>query len=603
MIRKIKNNRKVSLIIVGIMLMFMLFASVIYITFLKSKDNNFQFNNNSQSNNNNNFNDTVLEYDKDMVTFVVKYDEIIKFENHTYPYNDMSNRYLLVKQNDRYGLIDYDGNIIEEIKYDIINYLVDDYYYIELDGIKTLKRNGKKVADITKYEKDKFYKDTSDPNSLYIMLNEYMYNKSEVIWIEESENIVLDDNIRAVYYKDSQKIADINVTSSSIVYNALTGNIIKKIPGQIKKDDEGNYMVTYDVSTYMRKNTKYDKKFNNLLPNDYYFYSAQCDGNGLFPVVTDGVDKKYGYYSVNNKKLILPIEYRNIYSVNSDETLFVVKNEKKYALVDNNNKYIFQYEYDYITIENDYIITVKDGIMNIYDNNLNILPNYTFEINTSKEIAVGGMCEAEYKYIDYQSKIGDNASDVLYTKLVVSTTDGLKTLLFYDKKIKLFDNYQYVTTGYNNSEEKNYIIISNIDDNIIDNISLYDVNLNKIYDINVSISLTNNILSFSDSSYLNNISFEFDCKNFKISYKDNNEMKSIYYNLGQNKIVEENKYNYCKKINDDYFYYPIYNEERYHIKNKLIDSNENMIIEFKQDIDIVDSKHILIDKSELYLVK
>jgi len=80
-------------------------------------------------------------------------------------------------------------------------------------------------------------------------------------------------------------------------------------------------------------------------------------------------------------------------------------------------------------------------------------------------------------------------------------------------------------------------------------------------------------------------------------------MKKIYYNLEQNKIVEKNKYSYCKKIDNNYFYYPIYNEEKYREKYKLIDSNENMLIEFKQDIDIIDNKNILIDENKLYIIK
>ena len=92
-------------------------------------------------------------FESSKVLLVANYDEITKMENTSYPVGDIKEDYFIVKKGSKYGVIDYNGNVIEEFKYDKITYLIDDYYYVEVDSVKTLKRNGNFVSDITKYDK------------------------------------------------------------------------------------------------------------------------------------------------------------------------------------------------------------------------------------------------------------------------------------------------------------------------------------------------------------------------------------------------------------------------------------------------------------------
>ena len=107
-----------------------------------------QLNNNNNENPINNLkNQTKKEPTK--LTKVGEYDLI----------TSMGSNYFIIEENEKYGVIDTNGKIIEEIKYDDISYLIDNYYYTTLKDQVTLKRKGNTVGDISKYEGNKLYKD------------------------------------------------------------------------------------------------------------------------------------------------------------------------------------------------------------------------------------------------------------------------------------------------------------------------------------------------------------------------------------------------------------------------------------------------------------
>lgn len=533
------------------------------------------------------------------VSLVASYDEIKKMENTNYPINDIEEGLYIVKEKNKCGVIDINNNVIEEIKYDNIVYLVDDYYYTEEGKVKTLKRKGNVVSDISKYEKGKLYKDNNDINSLYIMLNEYIYN--DYLTISEDANVInLGGTLRGVYYKDSYNIAGINGNTSSIVYDASTGNIITELKGAINKSNNSfnsNYIVTYRLATYMRAYTYYDNDFNMITDDNYYFHSGQCDGNTYSSAVTDG-SKKYGYFSLDKKKLIVPIEYENIYSVNSNDTLFVVKNNDKYGLIDNNNKTVFPFEYDYIIIINDYIITIKDNTLNVYDRNINKLDKYSFDIDTNNKLASYGLCDPEYDYINVSRYVDDNIA-----KLNFYNDGKIKTLLFYGDKIELYEDEVNIIFGYSLDMDERYFVFSSIRDNSIKKVEIYNINKNKLYDIDLSkydISLSNNELPLDGVSSIYNISYDFDCKYFVISYNDkNNNRNNIYFDLDKKEIIDNPSYLYCRTIDDNYFYYPIYDKNNSRDKYELYNNSEK-ILDFINDIEKIEDDYFLVDRTKIY---
>ena len=595
-----KKNR-IIVIIVSLILVLSILGCTIYIYKRGNKENNdgnlihSTINKKPVIDNSDNKEET---QSPEKISLIAEYTEITKMENTNYPFNDINNEYFIVKSGNEYGVIDLNGNIIEDIKYDKIIYLIDGYYYVEENNIKTLKRKGNVVSDISKYEKGKLYKDINDKDSLYIMLNEYIYN--EYLTVSEDANIInLGGTLRGVYYKDSYNLFGTEGKTSSIIYDASTGKIITELKGAINKsNNNSNYIVTYQLATYMRQYTYYDKKFNMVTDNNYYFYSGQCDGNTYSSAVTDG-SKNYGYFSVDKKKLIIPIQYQNIYSVNDSETLFVVKNNDKYALLDNKNKIILPFEYDYMVIINDYIISVKDDVLNIYDKKLNKIDKYSFDIDTINKIAGYGLCEPEYEYINISRYVDEKLAKISFY------TDGkLKTLLFYGNNVELYEEKTNIIFGYS-QDNKRYIIMSSIIENYINKLDIYDINKNKLYDIDVSkydISLSYNELPLDGVSSIYNISYDFDCKYFVISYYNRgNDRSKVYFDLDRKEVVEDAPYLYCKRLDSKYFYYPIYDKNNSREKYELY-NNEELIIDFVNDIEIIKEDYFLVDRNKIYKV-
>lgn len=127
------------------------------------------------------------------------YDEIIE--------NNIDNELLIVSNNNKYGIIDYNGNIIEDTIYDFndIKLGYDNYYKIvDSNGNKLIKRNNKVIKDVT-YIEDPYLLIKDDNNGEYI------------IYIKEFENFAtlkIDDNTYIANVYDSgkyfTKILDIN---------------------------------------------------------------------------------------------------------------------------------------------------------------------------------------------------------------------------------------------------------------------------------------------------------------------------------------------------------------------------------------------------------
>lgn len=595
--KKNGNLNKVILIIICVVLVLGIAGCIIYIFTKDNNDNNVNIpnDNNDFIIDNTDSNDSDIESSR--TKLIANYEEITKMENGNYPLGDIKEEYFIVKYNNKYGVIDYGGNVIEEIKYDKVYYLIDDYYYVEVDGVKTLKRNGNVVDDISKYQKDKVYKDNNDEDSLYIMLNEYIYN--DYLTVSEDANIInLEGTLRAVYYKDSYDIFGLKGTSSSIVYDASTGNIVSRVQGAINKSEDNKYMVTYQVATYMRNYTYYDSSFKMMTDGKYYFSSAQCDGNSYASAVTDH-SKKYGYYSVNKDKLIIPIQYQNIYSVNDDESLFVVKNNNKYALLDDMNNIILPFEYEYMIILNDYIVTVKDNSLSIYDSEVKIIDKYVFKLDKNKEIAGYGLCDPEYKYVNVSKHTDNNLG-----KINFYTGGKLKTLLFYNDSIELYEEEVNIVFGYSD-DDKRYIIMSSINDNLITKVEVYDEQKNKLFDINTSsydISLSYNEPPLDYASSIYNVSYDFDCRYFIISYNGKEKgINKIYFDLDKQEVVDNAPYLYCKNIDNNYFYYPVYNKNNSRDRYELYSYDEK-IIDFVNDIEKIRDDYFLVDRNKIYKI-
>ena len=252
-----------------------------------------------------------------------------------------------------------------------------------------------------------------------------------------------------------------------------------------------------------------------------------------------------------------------------------------------------------MVIINDNIIAIKNNSLNFYDNKLNKIDKYSFKIDINKKIASYGLCESEYEYINISRYIEENIATISFY-----TNGKLKILLFYNNNIELYEEETNVIFGYS-QDNKRYIIMSSIIDNSIKKVEVYDTQKNKLFDIDTSkydISLSNNELPLDYVSSIYNVSYDFDCKYFVISYNDKNKkINKIYFDLNTKEIVDTAPYLYCRNIDENYFYYPIYDKNNSREKYELYNQEEK-IIDFENEIEIIKEDYFLVDRNKIYKI-
>lgn len=296
------------------------------------------------------------------------YDEIIE--------NNIDNELLIVSDNNKYGIIDYNGNIIEDTIYDFndIKLGYDNYYKIvDSNGNKLIKRNNKVIKDVT-YIEDPYLLIKDDNNGEYI------------IYIKEFENFAtlkIDDNTYIANVYDSgkyfTKILDIN---NGIVkeINGYTSKVMKdnSITEKYLINIDQNKVNLLDIFDYSYILTNYERIGDEENISGYN-YSGRIVNDNYIPVC---LENKCGL--VNSiGQFIIEMNYDNVNSVKETKPKYIsVEKDKKFGVIDLEEKEIIPFKYDNIYIFNDVFILVKDNILTIETSSDNKI--YTTKlINTS----------------------------------------------------------------------------------------------------------------------------------------------------------------------------------------------------------------------------
>ena len=279
------------------------------------------------------------------------YDEIIE--------NNIDNELLIVSDNNKYGIIDYNENIIEDTIYDFndIKLGYDNYYKIvDSNGNKLIKRNNKVIKDVT-YIEDPYLLIKDDNNGEYI------------IYIKEFENFAtlkIDDNTYIANVYDSgkyfTKILDIN---NGIVkeINGYTSKVMKdnSITEKYLINIDQNKVNLLDIFDYSYILTNYERIGDEENISGYN-YSGRIVNDNYIPVC---LENKCGL--VNSiGQFIIEMNYDNVNSVKETKPKYIsVEKDKKFGVIDLEEKEIIPFKYDNIYIFNDVFILVKDNILTI----------------------------------------------------------------------------------------------------------------------------------------------------------------------------------------------------------------------------------------------
>lgn len=363
--------------------------------------------------------------------------------------SELNNNLIKVKKNNKYGLINNKGEILEKTLYEEKDFALgyDDYYRINtLDGKILIKRKGKIISDITNNENSYvLLKDENDKDSKYII---YEINNNQFSSYLIRENVYISN----ILIKNNEY--------KSIILDSNEG-ILKEIPGYVTQllsnnkkidkyllqliNDEVNLIDSYDYNTLLEGYSRIGD-IDNI---SGYSYGGEIHNDNY---ITLCKDKKCGIY--NNNKLIIPNEYDDINPVQESQSLyFSVKLNNKYGIIDQNNKIIVPIEYDNAYAFNNNFILVDGNKLKIIDTKLNKI--YEHEVDLENQKITPALKNGKYIFI---------------------TINDIKNVTESERYIIIDDNNKV-------KEYKNNIItINNYDEKMSDELyATYEVKNNEVH--------------------------------------------------------------------------------------------------------------------------
>ncbi|MEG1016067.1 MAG: hypothetical protein RSE45_03985 [Bacilli bacterium] len=479
-------------------------------------------------------NENLNKTDKGKLSYITSYKNI----------DNMYGKYFIVDNNPHLGIIDINGEIIEDTMYNDIVYLSDGYYVTILDGIYKLKRNGKLVADLYTTKEIKAYKDPNDNNAPYVVIDlEKCTEKDGKSLLNVSIEPLEGTQRRAAYEeKDSKN----QTTYVSIIYDSSNGKVIKEINGIIyienKKNKDIKYYSSYSTSGGYVNYEFLDKDFKSIMntPNNkYMFFSDECEKSLLDSHINTKKNKR-GYYDLELNKEILPAVYDDVLATNSDKSIFLVTSGKKTYLVNNKNEIILDNNYDFIDIFKNNFITIKDYKVEILDEKLNKLDKLTYQLN--KDVLFDNTRFAEQEFLCGETMKYSNLIDTVSPNIYkLSTTEGIINLISWNNQaIEALPDKTVAGHLYN--EKKHFNFIAKPKDKIINEINIYNLNKDLIYSIkNLAIDSSAKNFNLRANIFKNVIVFEY-------NLSDSYETKNLYYDLDTKKVITKKQYDSKKEI-------------------------------------------------------
>ena len=401
--------------------------------------------------------------------------QLIKIKNKQYEIEKVTEyNYFVLKQDNLYGVINRNGDIIIESQYDDIKIPnPQKAVFVCYSGENVEVLNDKKEAILTQYQKVEAIR-------LKNIASDLMYEKS------------------VLKYEENGKYGLINFEGKKItkaIYDEIDSLPYKE--GELTVKQDGKYGVIN-----IKGNKKVNIEYDQITVDGYYTEENQYKYAGYIASNTTEEGYRYGYINYNGEK-IEEIEYNelsrvthiedneNVYilcakngqygitkngkelikneyqSIHYDEVnkLFSIEKSKKYGIVDLTGKMIIPVEYKQIDINGIYLYAQNDQGTTVYSNQGNQVnidtdiaiietqnEKYRIRIDSSKQNGYGiigkdgkQIIEEKYNYIEY---LYDNYFIVSNenSKLgVIDDKENVKIEIKYDS-IQKIENTQIIQT-------------------------------------------------------------------------------------------------------------------------------------------------------------
>ena len=470
-------------------------------------------------------------------------------------------KYFVVKENNKYGVIDSKGNKIIETEYEnvkIPNPEKDVFICYKNESTEIL--NEKKEKILTEYE-------NIEPLRLKNVQTDLMYEKSVLKYSKDGKYGIINlagkkitnaiyEEIDTLQFKEGEllvkkdgKYGVINIKGTTLVkpqYDKIEvdkfyeeGNGYKKAGYIVSNTTEEGYRYGYiNIEGKKIIDTKYNDLYRVMEVNSDDVYII-CAENG-----------KYGL--LKNGKQIINNEYQSLVYNESNNTVTALKG-KKYGVISINGKTIIPFEYKQIDISGEYIYTTTaDDNTKVYDSN-------------GKETNIqGNMAIINVENTDY--------------KIYINTQNDKTTYSIYKDEQELTKNkYTYITYLFDN-----YFIACNENGKlgVIDNSEKTQIEF--MYNSIQQIENTNMIQAVNNSTKKTEI-YSKEMK--KICELEN---ATIENNIEYLKIYNDNEIKYISKDEKEVENKEVFENNKIFAKQQgskwgFVDANENMIVDYNYD--------------------
>lgn len=369
--------------------------------------------------------------------------------------------YFLLMQNNKYGVINKNGDIVVDPIYDVVeipnaskpvfickgNYdqnsgeyniqvfndkeepILYQYYTVEAIKLNNVESNGNYEKSVLKYKSDNKYG-----------LIDFSGNKITDAIYDSIEGFNYREGILVV--KKSDKYGIINIKGASIIKPKYDEILCDEYYTTDSKYDKSGYIVGTKTDKGMRYGYIDGIKRKQILKNEYndiYRITDKIDDNNIYLVAFK--DGKAGVYQ--NKKKIINNEYEDIlYDANND--LLTLQKTSKQGVSKFDGTTIIPIEYDNIFFAGEYINAQKGDKIDIY--------NFDGTKENSEYISRKSVADKKYE--------------------IVSTSDDKYKIINNENNKVIDDNYQYVQYLFKNyfsvTKDNKYGIIDSDGNTILD---------------------------------------------------------------------------------------------------------------------------------------
>ena len=459
-----------------------------------------------------------------------------KLQKETEDNTDIS--YYLLKNDEKYGVINNNGDIIIDAEYDEI--VIPN---INRDVFICTKEEKQKVLNSKKNEIFSQYQNIS-AIELSNVIAETTYEKNVLKYEENNKYglIKIDGEIitKAIYdeisslgYKNGEILVKENGKYGII--NDKGNQIIKALYDEIISDQYYNVDEGYKKSGYIVSNTTdegyrygyYDYEGGEVLKVEYnqiMRLTQMKDSNNIYLIASK--NGQFGVFVNNNK--IINTQYQSI-TYDEGTNIFIVERTGKYGAINEKGLEILKTEYNDIQINGIYLYTKKDEENKVFDKNgqqVEINFNTVISATTNKDYYIKIEKDEEEQYSILNSDLKEITKqkykylEYLTGKYFIITNEtGKSGIIDSDEKEILEPKYDLIQK----IKDKNIIQVINFESNTTE---IYNKELKKIVEL----------------------------KDMKIQKLDNyikvyNDEEEYYLDNNGNQITDETKLGEIKKSN------------------------------------------------------